>query len=94
MKEEKKENEFSQSIADIEQALKKNEDYKIVLLKTREENKFLKSKLEMIENEKIQKKICFHCKDYYTPLLNTDVKNNLKSFNGLCHNTLIIFFIL
>lgn len=74
MKEEKKEDEFVKQIADIEEALKKNEDYKIVLLKTREENKLLKNKLEMIENEKIQKKICFHCKDYYTPLLNTEVK--------------------
>lgn len=57
----------------MEEQFSKHEDLKLTLKKISEENKILKSKVEMFETEKIQIKMCAYCKDYYTPLQNNDV---------------------
>ena len=50
-----------------------HDDLKEVIKRLQEENKSLKKKVDMFETEKIQIRLCVFCKDYYTPLNNSDV---------------------
>lgn len=51
----------------------KHEELKGIVKKLQDQNKSLKEKLEIFESEKNQIRLCAFCKDYYTPLNNSDV---------------------
>ena len=57
----------------LEYISSKHDDLKGIVKKLQEENKILRKKVEMFETEKIQIRLCAFCKDYYTPLNNSDV---------------------
>lgn len=57
----------------LEAISSKQDELKGLVKKLQEENKVLKSKVSMFESEKIQIRLCLFCKDYYTPLNNSEV---------------------
>jgi len=57
----------------LEAISSRQDELKEVVKRLQEDNKLLKKKVDMFESEKIQIRLCVFCKDYYTPLNNSDV---------------------
>ena len=57
----------------LEKISTSHDEFKEVIKRLQEENKSLKKKVTMFESEKIQIRLCAFCKDYYTPLNNSEV---------------------
>lgn len=77
----------------LEKISTSHDEFKEVIKKLQEENKSLKKKVTMFESEKIQIRLCAFCKDYYTPLNNSEVYYSIIYFSFFFENWYIYYFI-